>query len=244
MGEILIYPKRLFDLEVTEIREIIANTCSFALDVLEANIRERINEIEAETGAKIISERTINEAVEAVDNFTETLEEWFDYKMVDHESWETIKNRMSNNYFKALNMKGTLIYAYRHTYKTVERYEYVDDDHIKNKIDLKAGYVISLPLFEAIGETCLRIFDYSILKSSQMKYYARKSKGIDTQRLLSIKNKQSVKYYFVRILRQYDPVSAQGVIRNMDMFGGNEAKALLSMNKLPPTYRQIFKNNL
>ncbi len=220
MNDLLIYPYRLLDLEVKEIHKIIDNTFVFTLDIIEANLPELIEEIQVKAGGVIISDRTIKAAVEEVDEFTGALLQGF-YDKIDDNKWKQGKYRAKKYYLNALNKPSSLVFT-----------DMYDNDKRK-------GYstVISLPLFEAIGETCIRIFDYNITKSDQMKYKLKKSDDYYRQKIFRIKRSTSLKYYFIKVLKKYGATDQQ-LIRNLDtVFGKNEAKAILATNKLPPLYR-------
>ncbi len=215
MGDI-VYQHNLLDLEVKEVRKIIHNTFAFTTGFLEKHIPELIDEIQVKAGNVLILEETIEAAVEAVDDFIEELEDWFDSRIVDDDKWKRTRSKAKQYYLKVLNKKGALVFAHETEGRTI---------------------VINKPLFHAIGETCIRIFDYSISKSDQMRDLLIVSDDHYREKMFRVKRSTSLKYYFIKVLREYGATDSQ-LIKNIDtVFGGNIKKAINATNNLPPLYR-------
>ena len=218
MGDLLIYPKRLFDLKVEEVRTIIGNTFEFTFDILKDNLPELIAEIKDKANVETISDTTIKQAVEEVEKQIKPMYRWFDNRMRD-EKWKYTKDRASKNYFKVLNEPEALKFVYR------------------NATEQGKGTVICMPLYHAIAEMSVAIFDYSLSKSDEMKRKLKKSDDRDRQKIQQIKSKLSLKYIFVNVLKEYGATERQ-IIRNMSsVFGTNANKAIASANKLPKLFR-------
>ncbi len=218
MGEFMPYPHKLFDLKVEEVRTIVGNTFEFSYDILEDHIPELITEIKAKAGVDSISDTTINQAIEAVDNQIKTINKWFDHRM-QADKWVYTKDRASKNYLKGLNEIGALVFVYRNATKQGK------------------GTVISIPLYLALTEMAVAVFDYSLSKSGELKYKLKKSNDCDRKKILNIKSKASLKYYFVRVLKK-SGISSRQIIRNMStVFGTDVNKAIASSDKLPDLFR-------
>lgn len=209
-----IYPHRLLDLEVKEIRKIVLDTVDFTMEILESDLPELVDEIQVKAGNTVIADSTIRNAVEEVEDFVESLVQSFNY-IIDENRWQRSKHSAKKYYLKVLNQPSTLI-------------EYTNEGR---------PTVISLPLYDAIGHACVGIFDYSITKSSQMKYSLLKSDDPDRIKIMEIKDKRQLKYYFIKTLVRYGANSHQ-LIRNLDTaFGKNRTKAKASTDKLPKLFR-------
>ncbi len=218
MGDILIYPHRLFDLDVEEVRTIIGNTFEFTYDILETSLPELITEIKDKAAVTTISDTTINQAIEVVDNQIKLLNRWFDKRMAK-DQWAYTKDRASKNYLKALNHKGALVFVYR------------------NATEQGKGIVICIPLYHAIAEMSVAVFDYSLSKSEELKRKLQKSNDSDREKILNTIDKRALKYIFVNVLANYGSTKRQ-VIRNMSsVFGMNINKAIKSSNNQPKYFR-------
>ncbi len=218
MSDVLFYEKHLFDLDVEEVRTIIGNTFEFVFDTLETNLPELLKEIKDRAGVTTILDTTVDQAVKEVENQIKLLNRWFDKRMIK-DQWGYTKDRASKNYLKALNDKGALVFVYR------------------NATEQGKGTVICLPLYHAITEMSVAIFDYSLSKSGELKRELQKSNDPDRKKILSTPDKRSLKYIFVNVLANYGSTKRQ-VIRNMSsVFGMNINKAIKSSNNQPKYFR-------
>ncbi len=209
MGDI-IYPHCLLDLEVEEVRDIIHNTFAFSAGFLERDIPVLLDEIQSKANGKTISDRTIKSAVEAANDFMGDLEDWFNEKLAD-DKWRYTRHR-AKTYLSALNETSSLVFAHETEGRTI---------------------VISKPLFHAVAQTCEMIFDYSITKSEQMKHTLKKSDDYHRQKILSIKEKRSLRYYFIKVLEEYGANSKQ-LIKNLYFLKGSAlSNAVNATNNLP-----------
>jgi len=210
MGDLLIYPHRLFDLEVEEFRKIIHATFAFIAGFLERDIPVLLDEIQSKAEGKTISDRTIKAAVEAADDFMGDLEDWFNEKSAD-DKWQYTRHR-AKTYLSVLNETSTLVFAHEAEGRTI---------------------VISKPLFHAVAVTCEMIFDYSITKSEQMKYTLKKSDNYHRQKILTIKEKRSLRYYFIKVLEGYGANPKQLIKNLYSLKGSALSNAVNATNNLP-----------
>lgn len=212
------YPHKILDLEPVEIGNIVINTLNFSLEILEQNLPELISEIN-QLSEREISTTTINNAQGEVEKFTDSLHNWFIHSFIVNDGkWNYRKDRASRHYLNILNSDSALVHVYE-------------------------SKVICLPLFEAFSETALRIFDYSISKSTQMKYTISKSNNFFRKRILSIKSKRSIKYYFIKTLHRYG-ASEKQLVENINIYNsvyGNRYKDVKkTLENLPPLYHKEF----
>lgn len=222
MSKYLIYKHQLFSLERKQIGGIFETTINFTMNYLENNMPELVAEIEALAG-KPISQEVKLSAVKTVEEFADDLHYWLiDMLIANDGKWNYRRDRASRYYLKVLNIKGSL---------------WIVPPFEEDQCNEDQGLIISMPLFEALGEAATRIFDYSISKSPQMKYKLSKSTDYHRQKMFKILDKRTPKYYFIKVLQKYDIINRQ-LVRNMDsIFSKNHKDALKTLNKLPPLYQ-------
>ncbi len=221
MGDLLIYPHCLFSLDRKQIGQILETTINFTMNYLEHNMPELVTEIETLAGKPIPQEVKLS-AVKAVEDFADDLHYWLIDLLINDVKWNYRKDRASRHYLKVLNIESSLW--------IVPPFEEEKDNEGK-------GAIISIPLFEALGETATRIFDYTISKSPQMKYKLSQSNDYHRQKMFKILDKRTPKYYFIKVLQKYGATDQQ-LIRSMDnIFSTNHKDALKTLSKLPPLYR-------
>ena len=222
MSNYLIYPHRLFSLERKQIGGILETTINFTMHYLEQNIPELIREIEVTANKKIAEELKLS-AVKEVEDFVDDMHYWLVHMLIaNDDKWGYRKDRASRHYLKVLNSNSSLwIVPFFET----------------EKEEKEKGAIISIPLFEALGEATTRIFDYTISKSPQMKYKISKSNDYYRKKILKTLDKRSSKYYFIKVLQEYGATDIQ-LVKNMDsIFSTDHKSALKTLNKLPPLYR-------
>lgn len=103
-----IYPHRLLDLEVKEIRKIVLDTVDFTMEILESNLPELVDEIQVQAGDTLIADSTIRNAVEEVEDFVDSLVQSFNY-IIDENRWQRSKHSAKRYYLKVLNQSSTLV---------------------------------------------------------------------------------------------------------------------------------------
>ncbi len=222
MGDLLIYPHRLFSLDRKQIGQILETTINFTMYYLENNMPELVAEIERLADKPIPQEVKLL-AVRAVEDFTDDLHYWLITLLIaNDDKWNYRKDRASRHYLKVLNIKYSL---------------WIVPPFEEGNANEGKGAIISIPLFEALGEATTRIFDYTISKSAPMKYKLSKSNDYYRKKILKTFDKRSPKYYFIKVLQEYGATNMQ-LVKNMDgIFSIDHKSAIKTLNKLPPLYR-------